>query len=154
MPAPQTSLEHLPDCAHGCGQRLARLNFTFPASVEQIAPIVAAVVGLALEEFGPEEAKHQEVGLALQEALANAVVHGSRCNPRLMVRCWVACDRGQGMIIAIRDEGNGYDPDKLPHPKDADRLEMDHGRGIYLIRSLMSDVHFTRNGSEIHMKKV
>lgn len=154
MSKPSTSPEHLPDCPHGCGKRIARLSFAFPASVEQIAPVVASIVGLALEEFGPEEAKHQEVGLALQEALANAVVHGSRCDPKKTVRCWVSCDEGEGMIVVIRDEGNGYDPDALPHPKSEDRLEMDHGRGIYLIRNLMDEVHFARNGTEIHMKKL
>jgi anti-sigma regulatory factor (Ser/Thr protein kinase) len=38
-------------------------------------------------------------------------------------------------------------------PKQVDRVFEDHGRGVYLIRELMDEVHFDNNGAQIRMWK-
>lgn len=151
MTAPGTSREHLPECPHGCDRLTAQLSYTIH-SMNQAEPLVAEVVELATRTFGEESGKGEEVGLSLQEALANGVMHGNGGDPAKSVRCWVALQNG-GMTIVVRDEGPGFDPDAVPNPRQGEALTFDHGRGIYLIRQLMQDVHFTRNGAEIHMSK-
>ena len=69
---------HLPSCGHGCGARPAILSFDVPARVEEIAPIVEQVIALASRQLGEDDDKHLQIGLALQEALANAVIHGAK----------------------------------------------------------------------------
>jgi len=140
----------MPTCAHGCGDREALFHFRVAAVADSIAPIVETVSDLARRELAG--GKEMELALALQEALANAVVHGSRGDPEQIVECWVAYGT-EGVLVAIRDSGPGFDPDDVPDPLSLQQLGSDHGRGIHMIRQLVDDVHFLRNGAEIHMRK-
>jgi len=140
----------MPTCEHGCGSRQALFHFRFAAVVDSIAPIVETVSDLARRELS--HGKEMEIALALQEALANAVVHGSSCDSAKIVECWVAHGEG-GILIAVRDSGPGFNAGEIPDPLAQQQLGSDHGRGIHMIRQLMDDVHFLRNGAEIHMRK-
>jgi serine/threonine-protein kinase RsbW len=91
--------------------------------------------------------------MALREALANAVLHGCNSDPSKRIECSVTCDENRGILIVVRDPGNGFDPAKLPSPTDEQNVYSDHGRGIYLINTLMDEVQYERNGAEIHMRK-
>jgi serine/threonine-protein kinase RsbW len=142
--------ERMPGCDHGCGDRDVFLHFRVSATVEAIGPIVESVFELAHRELG--DGKDMELTLALQEALANAVVHGCRRDSSKSLDCWVSHGPGD-ILIAVRDSGPGFDPDEIPHALAPKQLGADHGRGIHMIRELMDDVHFVRNGAEIHMRK-
>lgn len=128
------------------------LEATIPADVEQIAPLVQRILGIAREKQAVP-GKEDEVGLALQEALANAVRYGARSDPTKTVSCTVSCGNPGGMLIVIRDPGEGFDPDSVPNPMLGDNVFSDHGRGLHMIRALMDEVHWERNGTEIHMRK-
>jgi serine/threonine-protein kinase RsbW len=97
--------------------------------------------------------KEDAIELALTEALANAVVHGCRCDPSKLVECCVMCDETRGMLIVVRDPGTGFDPQSLPSPVVGESIFQDHGRGIFLINQLMDEVKFHKGGAEIHMIK-
>lgn len=76
--------------------------------------------------------------IALTEAVNNAIVHGNRNDPSLMVRYSVAC-RDDGVHCVVDDEGEGFELDEVADPTDPINLLSDGGRGIFLIRSLMRD---------------
>lgn len=65
----------------------------------------------------------------------------------------MACDETRGMLIMVRDQGEGFDPSTLPNPTFGQNVFESHGRGIYLINQLMDSVRFERGGTEIHMLK-
>ena len=46
-------------------------------------------------------------------------------------------------------EGKGFDPDKVPDPRSADRVHLTHGRGLLLMRELMDRLEYRRGGSEV-----
>jgi serine/threonine-protein kinase RsbW len=91
--------------------------------------------------------------VAIQEALANAVVHGCRNDPTQIVRCRVACS-DSNIEITVRDPGPGFDVDSLPDPTSGDNVAADHGRGIFLLRSMMDEVRFEEGGRLLQMKKL
>lgn len=93
------------------------------------------------------------VQTALREALANAVIHGNHGDTSKKVRVWCGCDSAKGILIVIRDEGEGFDPAKVPSPLIGERVASDHGRGIFLINMFMDETHFEDGGREIHMSK-
>jgi serine/threonine-protein kinase RsbW len=64
-----------------------------------------------------------------------------------------ACDSAKGILIGIRDEGEGFDPAKVPSPLIGEHVASEHGRGIFLINMLMDETHFEDGGREIHMRK-
>lgn len=90
---------------------------------------------------------------ALQEALANAVLHGNHLDPGKMVRICCACQKDRGVMIIVKDEGEGFDATKIPSPLVGEGIYSEHGRGIYLVNMLMDEVRFERGGREIYMRK-
>jgi len=133
-------------------ERRELLNVTVPATASAIAGVSDTVAGIMLDLGIPEE-KRLEIGLALQEALANAVVHGCGNDPSKNVHCRLNCDGEDRILIIVSDPGPGLDMSSLASPMVGENLYQDHGRGIYLIRQLMDDVRFERGGSEIQMWK-
>jgi serine/threonine-protein kinase RsbW len=129
-----------------------RLDITLPADVNAITPVVEGVMQAAAE-MKCAKGKEFEIETALREALANAIVHGCKNDPRKEIQCCVACDESRGMLIIIRDPGAGFDPATLPSPTHGQNVYSEHGRGIYLINQLMDEVRYERGGTEIHMRK-
>ena len=99
-------------------------------------------------------ADHQaELEIALREALANAVFHGNRSDAAKSVLVRAYCDPKKGFVIAVRDEGRGFDPGKVPDPRHEDRLQLTHGRGIFLMRELMDHIEHRKGGREVVLYK-
>jgi serine/threonine-protein kinase RsbW len=97
--------------------------------------------------------KEFEIELALEEALANAVIHGCGNDASKVVECSISSSESGQVTIVVRDPGPGFDPASIPTPVEGENLYSAHGRGIYLITRLMDEVWFERGGTEIHMRK-
>jgi len=92
------------------------------------------------------------VHLAMHEALVNAIIHGNRLDAGKRVH--VSCRMSPELLqIEIADEGDGFDPARLPDPTDPDRLESPSGRGVMLMRAFMSRVDFNERGNCVVMEK-
>lgn len=128
-----------------------QLNLSIPAEAEQIAQATDAVLA-CLAVLKVEEEKSMAIGLAVQEALANAVTHGCQNDPSKTVQCELSCDESGRILIVVTDPGPGFDFAAPPKPVVQD-VYNDHGRGVFLIRQLMDEVSFQRGGSVIHMWK-
>lgn len=113
------------------------------------------------------------VGIALEEALANALYHGNlevrselkeqpgnafqeearrrmQLDPYRQRRLYVeeVMSRGEARFI-IRDEGKGFSPAALPDPTDLEWLSKPHGRGVMMMRSFMDEVLYNDKGNEV-----
>lgn len=128
------------------------LNVGFPAEPEAIGNVADAITETLIELEVPEQ-KRLEIGLAVQEALVNAVVHGCKNDPSKEVRCRLQSSPNGRIVITVTDPGQGFSPDLLSDPKRRENVYADHGRGVYLIRQLMDEVSFERRGNEIRMWK-
>jgi serine/threonine-protein kinase RsbW len=128
------------------------LDLSMPADGEAIGAVVDSISETLVQLEVPEQ-KRFEVALAVQEALANAVVHGCGNDRSKQVRCRLKTDPQGRIVIIVTDPGPGFSPELQPDPKRNENLYADHGRGVYLIRQLMDEVHFERSGSEIMMWK-
>lgn len=142
----------VPTCNFESDKLRLKLSVTLCADRMAIPPVVQGVMDL-VREMKCAEGKEDDIELALTEALANAVVHGAKGDASKTIECDVCCDENRGMLIVVRDPGEGFDPKKVPSPMHGENLFSDHGRGIYLINQLMDEVKFTKNGTEIHMLK-
>ena len=129
-----------------------RVRVTLAADRKAVDPVVAQIME-SVREMKSAEGKEEAIELALQEALANAVVHGAKEDPSKIVECVVACDEQRGILIIVRDPGPGFDPQAIPACTMGENLFSNHGRGIFLINQLMDEVQFHKNGTEIHMVK-
>jgi serine/threonine-protein kinase RsbW len=121
-----------------------RLDAISPA-VERVLAEMRARCRPGMPEF--------EVETALREALSNAIRHGCRNDPSKHVDLRVSCDLMHGISIVVRDPGPGFDPALIPSPTAGLNLYRHHGRGLYLMQSLMDEVSFGDRGNEIRMRK-
>jgi CheY-like chemotaxis protein/anti-sigma regulatory factor (Ser/Thr protein kinase) len=122
------------------------------------------------------------LGMALEEALLNAIYHGtlelptgqaqearSASNQGQLAACVqerlaqaAYCDRkvfvairinGEAARFVVRDQGQGFAQSAVPRPGDPESLERGGGRGLILMKNFMDDVHFNASGNEVTMSK-
>lgn len=147
-----SSAEHFPEHDFDPDKLSLRVRVTLAADRNAVDPVVEQVMN-TVRELKCVDGKEDAIELALQEALANAVVHGAKEDPSKIVECLVACDEERGIMIIVRDPGAGFDPETIPTCTVGENVYSNHGRGIFLINQLMDEVKFRKNGTEIHMVK-
>lgn len=117
------------------------------------------------------------IGIALEEALVNAMIHGNlevgselrgvddeayrqllaarRATPmyrdrRVHVQARMDRDRVE---FLIRDEGPGFDCQALPDPTDPENLLKASGRGVLMMRAFMNEVEYNEAGNAVTLTK-
>ncbi len=109
----------------------------------------SAIMAFVLENgFAQVE---MEIALALQEALANARLHGCKGDATKTIDCRVVLN-DSSLVIVIRDPGEGFDPGSVADPLSSEGMQRFSGRGVYLIRQLMDEVAYGANGTELTMR--
>jgi len=131
------------------GRRSYRLN----SSMESVGEVEAAADQLATEA-GLDEDQRFHIAMAVREAAINAVLHGNGYDPSRQIDVSLE-NTGTALVFVIADQGQGFDPDCLPDPLAPENLLRGTGRGIFLIRSLMDEVHFRQlhPGTELTLVK-
>ncbi len=124
----------------------------FPSCLDSVEAVLQRVMG-KLGELGCLNGHRDEVDISLREALVNAVKHGNQSNrnKRVEVDCFQQLDGS--ILLVVRDEGTGFNPNQVPDPTHPDNIFRGSGRGILMIRNFMDDVRFERGGREIRMIK-
>jgi len=123
-----------------------------PSEIGLISPLadwLTSLIAASRCVLGAEEF----VELALREALSNAVLHGNRSDGSKLVHIRCCCESSTGVCIVVRDQGNGFDPNKVPDPLAVENLDSEHGRGIHLMKLAMDEISFERQGTEVRMRK-
>jgi len=99
------------------------------------------------------------VGVAVRESVINAIKHGNRGDEDKHVHVEftpIDIEQPCGIVIRVRDEGTGFDPESLPDPLAPENMLKASGRGIFLIRSFMDEMVLQRapqGGMEVVMVK-
>jgi DNA-binding response OmpR family regulator len=158
-------------------------EFTLANDPALVVPIVAHVQeALAVMEL-VDETERIRVGVALDEAIHNAMYHGNlEVSADELRDAYTLEDGGQAYfaflnerrgqppyrdrkvhvetrvsrseaVCKVRDDGPGFDHASLPPAGSPKRLEEDRNRGLLLITSFMDEVRFNPRGNEITMIK-
>ncbi len=114
---------------------------------QEVGPAVEAVLAL-LRDAGYPSADQRAVWLALEEALVNALVHGHGGARGKAVRLHYRVDAGQ-VSLEVEDDGPGFDPARVPDPRDPANWERPSGRGLLLMRAYMTRVEFAGRGNRV-----
>ena len=88
------------------------------------------------------------MGAAVREAVTNGMRHGNRMNPARRLRIEIETEApGSGnpvVLVAVEDEGAGFDPNQIPDPLQEENLPKESGRGIFFMRHFMDEVIWSR----------
>jgi len=130
-----------------------RRSFKLSSTMDSVGEVEAAADQLATEA-GLDEDQRFHIAMAVREAAINAVLHGNEYDPARQIEVSLE-NTGKDLMITIADQGRGFDPDKVPDPLAKENLLRGTGRGIFLIRSLMDEVHFRQlhPGTELTLVK-
>jgi stage II sporulation protein AB (anti-sigma F factor) len=112
-------------------------EFTFPATTRQLRAARRRVAAFA-EVAGLDGADLFELSVAVAEALANAVVHGSPHGADDDVHVRFFCYEDE-VAVEVVDRGHGMAATPICAPPDA----ATSGRGIHFMRALADAVHYT-----------
>jgi len=118
-----------------------QLHLTIGSRFENIE-LVQMTIDETLRESGASEEHRHWIGLALREAVANAIKHGNRleAGKRVVVGVWL----GDAEIeIRVSDEGNGFDPGGVGDPLAPENRFRVDGRGIFYMRKFMDEVDYS-----------
>lgn len=128
------------------------LQQSLPSQAAAISPFVEQLMQF-IAKFRQVDGSEFDIELALHEALTNAVLHGNQEDPCKRVYVVCRCGADGEVSLTIRDQGKGFDRDAVPNPTAPENRLSTHGRGIYLMQSLMDEVSFEVGGAVVHMRK-
>jgi serine/threonine-protein kinase RsbW len=131
---------------------LFQIEQSMTSEVAAISPFVDKLM-VFIKKCQCVAGNEDDVEISLREALANGVVHGNHEDPGKHVYVDCRCVPDEEVSIVIRDEGSGFSSTEIPNPTTAEQLQSTHGRGIYLMKTLMDEVHFERGGTVVRMQQ-
>lgn len=127
------------------------MKFSIPSDLSKIKQISTKILR-CLNERKVSESFLFDIKLACEEAVINAIKYGNKSSPNKSVS--VDCQIGQqSVVIAVSDEGPGFNHVDLPDPTTDENLLKTGGRGLFLIRKIMDKVEFNSQGNRITMTK-
>ncbi len=131
---------------------------TLDTSLESNLESVNKAEALCVEagaKIGLDEDACMDLGLAVREAMVNAVAHGNNYDAAKQVR-FILDSRSDSLHITIVDQGNGFDLNRVPDPTQADNLLRAGGRGLLLIQTFVDEFTVKRTpagGAEVTLVK-
>lgn len=128
------------------------LDKLLPSDLESGHAVIDQLMA-ALEAAGWIGRDLFHIQMAIEEAVVNAIEHGNRRDDSKQVHVLfhVFEDRAE---MTITDQGNGFDHTQVADPTEDDRLEKPRGRGVMLIRELMSESKYNDKGNSVWMLKL
>ena len=103
--------------------------------------LIQVVVDDALERLGLDDDSRHWVGIAIREAVANAIKHGNQQDPEKEVEVELAII-GDEAIIRVIDQGEGFDPQQVEDPLAPENLLKPNGRGIFYMNNFMDEIEY------------
>jgi serine/threonine-protein kinase RsbW len=121
-------------------QNPSRASLSLDSTVESINLVERTAYQFA-QSAGFCDGELDNISLAAREAAANAVLHGNRkdASKKLAISLETTA---QALTIRVADQGSGFNPDSVPNPVAPENILRQCGRGIFLIRTFVDELHF------------
>ena len=120
-----------------------------PSSFKEITK-VEALIDSVCDKLLVNEDNYGNVLIAVTEAVNNAIEHGNKQSDTLMVDLTVG-DKDTDFCFRVVDSGAEFDYKNLPDPTAPENIELENGRGIFLMRSLAEAVDFEDGGRSVNI---
>ena len=107
------------------------------------------------ESVGFDEDARLDLGLAVREAMVNAVVHGNKYSIEKKVKL-VIHNSVDSLRVTIVDEGVGFEMKAVPDPLDTQNLMKTSGRGLLMMQTYVDELSVRKaagGGTEVIMVK-
>ena len=130
-----------------------KFEMTIRSSLEEIEA-VEKMAERAADRMKFSEEERDSLAIAVTEAVNNAIIHGNKQDRRKRVNLRFDFE-GEKLIVKIKDQGTGFNPDKISDPLAPENLLKESGRGVFILSTLMDEVKFNFDkGTEITLVKI
>ena len=123
----------------------------FPTDLKYVKEASKKVLDF-LSDIKVDESSLFDIKLCFEEAFINAVKYGNKFNEQLTIDVDII-KKPDTIEIVVCDQGEGFDFKHCEDPTKKGNITKTHGRGIFLIKNLMDQIQYKRNGSCLHMIK-
>lgn len=127
-------------------------QITIPSLLEKIQEVEVFAEKIAQRIDFSEEEK-DSLAIAVTEAVSNAIIHGNRKDKKKKVQVRFSLT-DNSITVYIKDEGEGFDPEKISNPLEPENILRESGRGIFILKALMDEVEFDFSGKGTEVKMV
>lgn len=125
------------------------ITIQIPSLVENLR-IIESFIDNAKEVYNLDDDIYGNILIAVTESVNNAIRHGNHEDPTKCVSLSMQLAESS-VRFTVEDQGDGFDFTRLPDPTSPDRLEETGGRGIFLMKHLSDEVHFTDHGKSVEL---
>jgi serine/threonine-protein kinase RsbW len=135
-------------------EEVAEVQLSIESQFENIE-LVQVVLDDSLQRLDLDEDSRYWIGIAVREAVANAIKHGNRQDPSKQVEVGLRVVDG-AVVIDVRDQGKGFDPSQVGDPLAPENLLKPDGRGIFYMRRFMDTIEYNfgaEGGTLVTMRK-
>lgn len=131
----------------------AKYSITIPSKLSELSTVESFTEKISVEN-GLNENEMDNLAIAVTEAVNNAIIHGNKGDKSKNVQIDFVFAKDE-IIVAVKDEGNGFNPKKVKNPLAPENLLKASGRGIFILKQLMDEVgfKFESSGTTTIMKK-
>ena len=126
------------------------ISLKLPSDIAVLGEVVELLSDRCRKHGVPYATTRFRLKVVLCEAIQNAMLYGNKLDPGKSVQV-TALIEGSDVTICVEDEGRGFDPDTIPDPTTPERLELENGRGLFVIRNLVDELRFNDRGNCIWM---
>ena len=126
-----------------------KISIEIPSIMENIR-IVESFIDNARDKFKIDDDIYGNIMIAVMEAVNNSIKHGNGEDSRKLVSLTMQL-ADERIYVWVMDEGKGFDFSKLPDPTAPENLELEGGRGIFLMKHLADEVNFHDKGRKIEL---
>jgi serine/threonine-protein kinase RsbW len=128
-----------------------KIDFELPSDVSLMNGVLQYLME-RVAKLGLIKPERSNLFVALDEAFVNAVKHGNRNNPNKLVRITAELSAKEARFT-VEDEGEGFNVQEIPDPRDPANLFKASGRGVLLIYNIMDEVQYNERGNRLTMVK-
>jgi serine/threonine-protein kinase RsbW len=128
-----------------------KIEFEVPSYVSLMHDILDYLMK-RVEKSGVVNPETSNLFVALDEAFVNAVKHGNKFNSEKLVRITVEVSKEEARFT-IEDEGEGFNVNEIPDPRNPENLFKTSGRGVLFIYNIMDEVRYNERGNRLTMIK-
>jgi anti-sigma regulatory factor (Ser/Thr protein kinase)/ActR/RegA family two-component response regulator len=128
-----------------------KIDFELPSDVSLMNGVLQYLIE-RVSQLGIIKPERSNLFVALDEAFVNAVKHGNHNDPRKLVRITAELSSKEARFT-VEDEGDGFNVQEIPDPRDPANLFKASGRGVLLIYNIMDEVKYNERGNRLTMVK-
>ena len=120
------------------------INLQIPSLIENIR-IIESFIDNAKDLYNIDDDIYGNIMIAVTESVNNAIKHGNKEDKTKNVNLSLILKENLIRFV-IEDQGEGFDFTNLNDPTLPENIDKPGGRGIFLMKHLSDEVHFTNNG--------